>query len=54
MVCTYQKKPFPLPGMKNSLKNTFPLYGKIVSFGKKYQKWFPRAGKYLSVKIDAP
>ena len=48
------ENPFRLPGMKHSLENTFPLYRKIVSSGKKYRKWFPRAGKYFSAKIDSP
>ena len=29
------ENPFPLLGMKHSLKNTFPLYGKTASSGKK-------------------
>ena len=40
--------------MKHSLKNTFPLYRKTASFGKKNRKWFPLAGKCSSVKIDSP
>ena len=28
------------PGMKYSLKNTFPLYGKTASFGKKIENDF--------------
>ena len=31
---------FPLPGMKDSLKNTFPQYGKTASSGKKIENGF--------------
>ena len=34
----YLENPFPLPGIKHLLKNTFPLYGKIASSGKKIEE----------------
>ena len=40
MVFNQPENPFPLPGMKHSLKNTFPLYGKAVSSGKKIENGF--------------
>ena len=40
-----QENLFPLPGMKHSLKNALPLYGKTASTGKKNYKWFPLAEK---------
>ena len=43
--------PLPLTGIKRSLKNTFPLYRKLPPLAKN-RKWFPLAGRFLSVKID--
>ena len=34
------ENPFPLPGMKYLLKNTFPLYRKNASPGKKIENGF--------------
>ena len=34
------QNPFSLPGMQYSLKNTFPLYGKTASSGKKIENGF--------------
>ena len=34
------ENPFPLLGMKHSLKNTFPLYGKTASSGKNIENGF--------------
>ena len=38
MVCTSKNILFQLPGMKHSLKNTFPLYGKTASSSKKIKE----------------
>ena len=45
---------FPLPGMKDSLKNTFPQYGKTASSGKKIENGFHQQENIFLLKLIPP
>ena len=48
------ENPFPLPGMKHSLKNTFSLYGETASSSKKIGNGFHQQENIFLLKLIHP